>query len=220
MKKGSVLNILAGTLEILFGIGFIAVLVLTIIGNENSVGGGLMTPIVYFFSSIFKDEILGAIIYSLYSSLIVDAIFTICFIVYGSVTISFMKRETGEFYKKKKSMIFFLVSSCLAFAYCLVSLIITLSAEAFDSLTFALTLIIGAALVLRIIGLISYFHGMKLAPKATEEDKYFPQLNEYNDSSVDLITKLKRLNTMKETGVITEKEYDEIKVKLLGENNN
>ena len=59
---------------------------------------------------------------------------------------------------------------------------------------------------------------MKLAPKPTEQDKYIPELNEYNDENVDLVTKLKRLNAMKETGQITEKEYNDIKTKLLGEN--
>ena len=37
-------------------------------------------------------------------------------------------------------------------------------------------------------------------------------------TKVDLVTKLKRLNTMKEAGQITEKEYNEIKVKLIGKN--
>lgn len=218
MRKGSVLNILAGTLEILLGIGFIAALVITLVSEEVTIGGALMTPILSFFTLIFQDQVIGAIIYAIYAMMFVYAAFAVCFIVYGSVTIAFMRREAGEYYKKKKSMTFFLVSSCLAFAYCLIGFIIALSSGTFDGLTFALTIISGASLILRIIGYIAYRRGMNLAPKATEEEKYIPQLNEYNDEGVDLVTKLKRLNTMKETGQITEKEYNEIKVKLLGKN--
>lgn len=218
MKKGYILNILAGVLEILLGVGFIATLVIALVGEESTIGGALMTPILSFFTLIFQDEVFGAIIYTLYSMMFVYSIFAVCFIVYGSVTIAFMRREAGEYYKKKKSMTFFLVSSCLAFAYCLVGFIIALSSGTFDGLTFALTIISGAALILRIIGYIAYRRGMNLAPKATEEEKYIPQLNEYNDEGVDLVTKLKRLNTMKETGQITEKEYNDIKTKFLGEN--
>lgn len=218
MKKGYILNILAGVLEILLGVGFIATLVIALVGEESTIGGALMTPILSFFTLIFQDEVFGAIIYTLYSMMFVYSIFAVCFIVYGSVTIAFMRREAGEYYKKKKSMTFFLVSSCLAFAYCLVGFIIALSSGTFDGLTFALTIISGAALILRIIRYIAYRRGMNLAPKATEEEKYIPQLNEYNDEGVDLVTKLKRLNTMKETGQITEKEYNDIKTKFLGEN--
>lgn len=218
MKKGYILNILAGVLEILLGFGFIATLVIARVGEESTIGSALMTPIFSFFTLIFKDEVFGAIIYTLYSMMFVYSVFAVCFIVYGSVTIAFMRREAGEYYKKKKSITFFLVSSCLAFAYCLVGFIIALSSGTFDGLTFALTVISGAALVLRAVGYVAYRRGMKLAPKSTEQDKYIPELNEYNDENVDLVTKLKRINTMKETGQITEKEYNDIKTKLLGEN--
>lgn len=183
MKKGYILNILAGVLEILLGVGFIATLVIALVGEESTIGGALMTPILSFFTLIFQDEVFGAIIYTLYSMIFVYSVFTVCFIVYGSVTIAFMRREAGEYYKKKKSMTFFLVSSCLAFAYCLVGFIIALSSGTFDGLTFALTIISGAALVLRAVGYVAYRRGMKLAPKPTEQDKYIPELNEYNDES-------------------------------------
>lgn len=218
MKKGYILNILAGVLEILLGVGFIAALVITLVSEESAIGGALTTPILSFFMLIFQDEVFGTIVYTVYSMMFVYSVFAVCFIVYGSVTIAFMRREAGEYYKKKKSITFFLVSSCLAFVYCLVGFIIALSSGTFDGLAFAITIISGAALVLRAVGYVAFRRGMKLAPKPTEQDKYIPELNEYNDENVDLVTKLKRLNAMKETGQITEKEYNDIKTKLLGEN--
>lgn len=218
MKKGYILNILAGVLEILLGVGFIAALVITLVSEESTIGGALTTPILSFFMLIFQDEVFGAIVYTVYSMMFVYSVFAVCFIVYGSVTIAFMRREAGEYYKKKKSITFFLVSSCLAFAYCFVGFIIALSSGTFDGLAFAITIISGAALVLRAVGYVAFRRGMKLAPKPTEQDKYIPELNEYNDENVDLVTKLKRLNAMKETDQITEKEYNDIKTKLLGEN--
>ena len=104
MKKGYILNILAGVLEILLGVGFIAALVITLVSEESAIGGALTTPILSFFMLIFQDEVFGAIVYTVYSMMFVYSVFAVCFIVYGSVTIAFMRREAGEYYKKKKSI--------------------------------------------------------------------------------------------------------------------
>ena len=54
MKKGYILNILAGVLEILLGVGFIATLVIALVGEESTIGGALMTPILSFFTLFSK----------------------------------------------------------------------------------------------------------------------------------------------------------------------
>ena len=54
MKKGYILNILAGVLEILLGVGFIAALVITLVSEESTIGGALTAPILSFFLLIFQ----------------------------------------------------------------------------------------------------------------------------------------------------------------------
>ena len=71
--------------------------------------------------------------------------------------------------------------------------------------------------VLLFLGTIRLGIGKKQALKPTVDVKTIPQLNEYNDESVDLITKIKRLNALKDSGEITQKQYLDAKAKLLGE---
>lgn len=218
MRRGVTVNILAGALEILFGISLIGLIVyISLSSSDFSIGFGILTPILRFFSLFYFESGIGTVIISFYAIYVVLSILTICLIVYGSVTIAFMRREAGEFYKKKKSMTFFLVSSFIFLAYLIVGLILSSVDSSFDIFTFVLTILSCAIVVLRFIGYVAYCKGIKLAPKATEQNKFIPELKEYNNSNVDLVTKLKHLNALKDNGDVSEKEYNEIKKKLIGE---
>lgn len=217
MKKGATVNIIAGAMEIFLGIYLLVVTVLmAVLGMEIPIGYGLITPISVLLS-IFSESGLSLVFIAVYLTLAVIGILSLILILYGSLTITFMRKEAGEFYKKKKSMSFFLISSFIYTLYFLFGFFYSVSSELFDIFSLVLSVFSIAIFVLRFIGLIQYRHGMSDAPKATESEKVVPQLGEYNENA-DLVTKLKRLNAMRDMGQISEKEYNEIKKKLIGEN--
>lgn len=217
MKKGATVNIIAGAMEIFLGVYLLVVAVLmAVLGTEISIGYGLTTPITAFLS-ILSDSGLGILFIAIYLIFAVVGILSFILILYGSLTIAFMRREAGEFYKKKKSMSFFMISSFIYTLFFLFGFFFSVSSELFDVFSLILSLFSFAIFVLRFVGLIQYRRGMSSAPKATESEREIPQLGEYNENA-DLVTKLKRLNAMKDMGQISEKEYNEMKKKLIGEN--
>lgn len=217
MKKGATINIIAGAMEIVLGVYLLVVAVLMgVLGTDVAIGYGLAMPITAFLS-ILSEGGLELVLVAVYLVFVVIGILSLILILYGSLTIAFMRKEAGEFYKKKKSMSFFLISSFIYTLFFLFGFFFSISTELFDVFSLIISIFSFAIFVLRFIGLIQYRRGMSSAPKATESEREIPQLKEYNENA-DLVTKLKHLNAMKDMGEISEKEYNEIKKKLIGEN--
>ncbi|MGN0748663.1 MAG: SHOCT domain-containing protein [Christensenellales bacterium] len=215
MRKGRGLLTTAGVLNIIFGLGLIAIVAMFFLYSEPF--EILIGTFISILNLILQDPI-ASLVYGSYGAIVIYAILGIFSFIIGIVTVVKSKKEAGEYYKKIGSFIYFTISEALILAFFVFNFVVYFTNTAtIDIPLICLTGLAFIIFVLLFLGTIRLGIGKKQALKPTVDVKTIPQLNEYNDESVDLITKIKRLNALKDSGEITQKQYLDAKAKLLGE---
>ncbi|MCI6542507.1 MAG: SHOCT domain-containing protein [Firmicutes bacterium] len=214
MRKGKNCFVLSGALNIILGIALISIVVMFFVFPDFVAGIG--SSFAFELSLVIKDPV-ALIIYSLYGVIAVYGLIGILSLIFGIITIVKSKKETGSYYNKFGIHIYFLISEILCFAFFLASFIVVCVNNGFDIPLICISALSFMVLLFQFIGTIRFGIGKKQILKPSFEEKIVPELREYNDEGVDLITKIRRLNALRDSGEISEKQYLESKAKLLGE---
>lgn len=104
MKKGKVINLLAGLFDVILGLGLIAIVVLSVLEMFGIIPwaiyfGFLMEPLIFLWILIFNSlpaspEIL------IFGYLGVVALFGLLTLIFGSVTLARVRKDQTRYYRK------------------------------------------------------------------------------------------------------------------------
>lgn len=214
MRKGKNCFVLSGALNIILGIALIAIVVMFFVFPDFV--AGISSAFALELNLVVKDTV-ALILYSLYGVIAVYAVLGILAFVFGIITVIKSKSEAGNYYRGIGTHIYFLISETLYFAFFLASFIVVCVNGVVDIPLICICALSFMVLLFQFIGTIRFGIGKKQILKPSFEEKIVPELREYNDEGVDLITKIRRLNALRDSGEITQKQYFDAKAKLLGE---
>lgn len=214
MRKGKNYFVLSGALNIILGIALIAIVVMFFVFPDFV--ARISSSFAFELSLVIKDPV-ALIIYSLYGVVAIYTLLGALSLIFGIITIAKSKKETGSYYNKFGVHIYFLISEALCFAFFLASFVVVFVNGVVDIPLICISALSFMVLLLQFIGTIRFGIGKKQILKPSINEKNIPELQEYNFDGADLITKIRRLNALRDSGEITQKQYFDAKTKLLGE---
>ena len=214
MKKGKVYFAISGILNIIFSLGIIAIIVLNFLLPEYV---NIIINYLKSFVSIITDKFpVDFPVTPILLIIIILGIIALVNFIYGLVIIYKTRKEKKYYYKQNKSLIFFLISDFLVLSFFIaVNVYFFVKTKSYDILPICLVILPFISFLFKFIGLIRYAIGKrKLEKRNLEKMQKLPEFDSL-EMDGDLITKLKKLNALKDSGDISEKEYMSAKNKLL-----
>ena len=199
MKKGSILIFISGTLQLAFGI-YLIVLCCLLFSN-NSLAADLTNGFTGSFNSAPSLEVTRN------GFLIIFVILSLFAIILGALCYKQIKVEIGEYYKSPYK----LTSSAIYMLICSILFFILFAICKNSSIFIPLILIVAIIALLALISTVFAIIVFSVAKKKALKPKPVSIV-----ASADHYTTLKKLNNMKESKEISEKEYQIEKEKLLG----
>lgn len=167
MKKGKVLNLLAGLFDVLLGIALIAISVLSILALFEIIPlmnyfGFLIEPFLLLWFLIFES--IASLDILMFVYLAVVALFGILTLIFGSVTLGRVRKDQSGYYKKGCRLIGYSVVETVILLFFAAHMIPYILLEAAFTTLLPLIILNGVILIiviLRYVGMGRFYCGRK-----------------------------------------------------------
>jgi hypothetical protein len=158
MKKGKVLNILAGTLDIVFALALLTAIVLSLFANIpfiNETLGGMLLSFLGLLVKIGLSVNPSQIQILMYIFLGILAVIALLSLIFGSITVSKARKEPKKYYRGG-SVITFAIFETIGLA-----ILASLLAYFSSLLSIVFVSVFGLIVILRYVGIGLLFCGKK-----------------------------------------------------------